>query len=70
MFFGNGEYYQGEFVHDTMCGKGICFYENGMPKYVGSFLNDMRNGEGIEYKVNGEVLEQGFYVNNELVLSL
>lgn len=70
VFFGNGEYYQGELVHDMMCGKGICFYENGMPKYVGSFRNDLRNGEGVEYSINGEVLEEGYYVNNELIVSM
>ena len=47
-----------------MCGKGVYYYENGIPSFVGEFRNDMRNGEGISYAIDGSVLESGFYVNN------
>ena len=70
MFLGNGEYFQGMFCNDMMYGKGIYYYQNGMPKYVGEMRNDMRNGEGIEYDTNGEILEQGFYINNECVIPM
>ena len=64
MYFGNGEYYHGMFYDDFMCGKGVYYYENGIPSFVGEFRNDMRNGEGISYAIDGSVLESGFYVNN------
>ena len=68
IYFENGEYYQGSFCDDMMYGKGVCFYSNGLPKYVGEMRNNQRNGEGIEYDTNGEILEQGFYVNGECII--
>ena len=65
LFLGNGEYYHGMFLNDLMSGKGTLYYENGMPSFVGEFRDDMRNGEGVSYDSKGNVVEKGFYVNNQ-----
>ena len=56
--------FEGVFVEDEKCGKGLLCLING-ERFYGNFENDLANGTGNYYKKNGHVVN-GVWKNNKL----
>jgi hypothetical protein len=62
----NGEFYEGDFVNENICGKGS-FQMNDGSKYIGEFKDCKKSGNGKEYyygdvlKYEGEYREDKFH---------
>ena len=56
-YFLKGDYYFGQFLNDSMHGKGIIYLSNGTIKYDGDFENNKFNGVGKYYFDKG-----GYYI--------
>eukprot|EP00392_Amoebophrya_sp_AT5.2_P000958 g960.t1 len=47
VFWGEGENYKGEWLHDRKHGYGVQTYKSGDSKYEGQFVHNKRQGEGV-----------------------
>lgn len=54
MKFGNGDYYQGQFLDDQKNGVGKFYWEQLKDSYDGEWENDKRNGQGTYIWQNGD----------------
>lgn len=48
--------YDGPFLNDMKCGKGVLISSNGN-EYHGDFVDDMKNGVGTFFWTNGDTYE-------------
>lgn len=64
----SGHVYEGEFLNDEVTGKGKMKYPSGW-YYVGFFVDGSREGQGVMYNSKGEVVEQGIWSNDVIVVS-
>jgi hypothetical protein len=64
----SGHVYEGEFLNDEVTGKGKMKYPEGS-YYIGFFVNGSREGQGVMYNSKGEIVEQGIWKNNLIVVS-
>ncbi len=61
----DGGRYEGQFVKSKREGYGIYYYSDGRI-FQGRWLNDVKNGYGRKINNGGDVVEEGFYENDEI----
>ncbi len=65
----DGDKYSGDWLNDKIHGFGTYYFSENGNKYIGYWLNSKRNGEGIFFNKKEEILKQGIWENNSLLIS-
>jgi hypothetical protein len=63
-----GSYY-GQYIQGERKEFGVYFFKDGS-RYIGAWHKNNMEGLGFKLSKNGEVIEKGYYNNNELVIKL
>lgn len=52
MKYNNGTYYEGDWSHDTMTGRGTLYTEDNEAAYIGEWKDNLFHGRGTLYNLH------------------